>query len=791
MLDLRVAFRILAKNPGATALSILSITLGIGLTAGMFSVVDAMFLRPLPISRPGEIYEVASRADDGQDLSYYGWPDYLDMAASGEGLVTLVAYQRRSSQLAGPDGDLSVLTHSVTSNYFQVLGVKAELGRASVDAVEGRPQVVVGHQLWERRFGGDPQLVGKTILLNGKAFLVAGIVPREFTGLNRGVTTDIWMSADAWFTVFGARRDQQSRRGQFQMFARLRPGVSAERAGAVLDAAIRGDGKHKPAPPGKPGTNLLAVYALSWTDNLEYGGGLLLILGAILFVACANVAQLRLGQAEARKREMGVRMAMGAGAWRVTSQLLLETGLISGVGAGLGVVLAQVLMKKAAEFVSAGQVYIDYNIRLDARVLVYTILAVMVSMVLTGVAPVRHALRLDVSESLKSGQGTTGERGGWQRRILIVGQVAVSVALFGCAVLFTTSLRNAAAVRPGMDPTKKMLVLTVGAGPGKTASTWCEPACTRLAALPGVRGATYARRLPLSGSGGGFTVRAEVSGMPPLDVYENNVGSAYFALMGTRLVAGRGIDAGDREDSQPVVVVSEAFANRLLPGRSPLGEWFKVDGVLRQVVGVAADGPSNSLHESPQPFLFLPYTQVPLGDLTIMVETAGEPAAMERAVRQELLQFDSRVTIYSAGTLRRRMEIALSWDRMMASIASGLGLFGILLTAAGLFGVLQYMVSRRTRELGLRMAIGAGAADIQRLILGQCLKMAAWGVPVGLALLGAAVYWVRSAVLGVSPLDWRIYCLSAAAVTLVTLASGWLPARRASRLDPMEALRPE
>jgi len=407
------------------------------------------------------------------------------------------------------------------------------------------------------------------------------------------------------------------------------------------------------------------------------------------------------------------------------------------------------------------------------------------------VAPVRHALRLDVSESLKSGQGTTGERGGWQRRILIVGQVAVSVALFGCAVLFTTSLRNAAAVRPGMDPTKKMLVLTVGAGPGKTASTWCEPACTRLAALPGVRGATYARRLPLSGSGGGFTVRAEVSGMPPLDVYENNVGSAYFALMGTRLVAGRGIDAGDREDSQPVVVVSEAFANRLLPGRSPLGEWFKVDGVLRQVVGVAADGPSNSLHESPQPFLFLPYTQVPLGDLTIMVETAGEPAAMERAVRQELLQFDSRVTIYSAGTLRRRMEIALSWDRMMASIASGLGLFGILLTAAGLFGVLQYMVSRRTRELGLRMAIGAGAADIQRLILGQCLKMAAWGVPVGLALLGAAVYWVRSAVLGVSPLDWRIYCLSAAAVTLVTLASGWLPARRASRLDPMEALRPE
>ena len=240
-----------------------------------------------------------------------------------------------------------------------------------------------------------------------------------------------------------------------------------------------------------------------------------------------------------------------------------------------------------------------------------------------------------------------------------------------------------------------------------------------------------------------------------------------------------------------MVVISEAFANRLLPGRNPLGEWIKVDGTNRQVVGIAADAPSSGLHESPQPYLFLPYTQVRLDDLTLMVETAVEPGALERAVRQELLRYDSRAKVYSAGTLRQQMDIALSWDRMMASIASGLGLFGVLLTAAGLFGVLQYIVNLRTRELGLRMAMGAGAFEIQKLILGESLKMAAWGVPIGLVALGAAVHGAESMLLGVSPLDWRVYCLSGVAVSAVTLLAGWMPARRATRVDPMEALRPE
>jgi predicted permease len=787
--DLRAAFRLLTKSPGATALSVLSIALGIGLTTGIFSVADAILLRPLAINRPGELLTISSHADDGSWL-LYGWLDYLDMVKATPDLATLVAYDRTSTMLTGNGEDQSVLTHVVTPNYFSVLGVRAQLGIATVDDAEGRPRAVIGHRLWQQRFGGSPQIVGKTILLNNKAVLVAGVMPAEFIGLNRGVTTDVWVSTGAAFDVLGLD-NRQARNGEFEMVARLKPGVSAARAAAVLDTAIRGGDKHKAVPAGIAGTWMESKFALGWSGSAIFGGGLLLILGAVLFVACANVAQLRLAQSESRKKELGVRMALGAGAWRITRQLLVETGILSLLGAALGILLAQFLMVKVTQFVSAASVYMDFGIRLDARVLAFAVAALMLSIVLAGLSPARLALRLNVWDVISSEQGVAGRRRGWQKRALIAGQVAVSVALFGCAVLFVTSLRNAADIHPGLDPHKKLLVMAVSPGKKTTAGEWCEPACERLAALPGVHAATYARRLPLSGSGDGYAVRVEVPGLAPKNIFENNVGGNYFAVMGTRLVAGRAIDSNDREGTQPVVVVSRTFASQMLAGKEPLGQWIKVDGTMRQVVGIAEDGPASDLHEPPSPYLFLPAAQMPLGDVTLMIETLGEPAALERAAREELKRYDSRVTIFGAGTLRHQMEEALAGDTMLASIASGLGLFGVLLTAAGLFGVMQYSVARRTRELGLRMALGARPGEIQRLILGESLRMAAWGMPFGLGLLALASWYARSLVLGISPLDPRIYVLSAAAVLALTLLAGWLPARRATRVDPMAALRSE
>jgi predicted permease len=787
--DLRVAIRVLAKGPGATALSVISIALGIGLTAGMFSVGDAMLLRPMPFREPGRLLQANSLGDDGRPLPY-GWPDYLDMASAGRTLAEFAAYQHRGGLLGEGEQTERVQADSVTANYFSLVGVRAMIGQASVEAVAGRPQVVLGYRLWRRHFGGDPKVGGKSVLFSGKAFVVVGVMPEEFTGVARGNSTDVWLSNEAWFTVLGNRLDEESRSGQFEIVARLQPGVTAQRAAAQVDAAIRGAGKHKPPPGGTTGTVLEAKFAPNWTASLTFGGGLVLALSLVLFVACANVAQLRLAQGESRKKELGLRMALGAGAWRVGRELLVESGLVTLVGAGLGVMLAQFVMDKAAEFLSAGRVYIDYGIRLDFRVLAFTLLAAILSVFFSGLAPARHAVRLNVFEVLKSEQGVTGGKRSWQKRLLVVGQVAVSVALFGTAAMFLASLRNAVAVRPGLDPQKKLFVMTVGPGWRMDAGTWSEQACERLAGVAGVRGATFARRLPLSGSGGAWTARVEIPGQAPLGVHENDVGGNYFALMGTRVVAGRGIDSNDRAGSTLVAVVSQAFARQLFSGRNPVGEWLRIDRQMRQIVGVAENGPSNDLHESPQPFVYLPYGQAPpSGDITLMVETAGQPEALARALRDELKRYDPHVTVYSSVTLRQQMDEALSQDRTMASVAGGLGIFGVLLTAAGLFGVLQYAVNQRTRELGLRMALGARSVEIQRMVLSESVRIAAWGIPIGLMMLGGAGWAVRSWLLGVTPLNPLVYVCSAAGVLALTLIAAWLPAVRATQVDPIAALR--
>ena len=565
--------------------------------------------------------------------------------------------------------------------------------------------------------------------------------------------------------------------------------MTAQRVAAQLDAALRGPGKHKPAPKGSPGTFLESRMALEWAGTLLLGGGLVMALALVLFVACANVAQMRLAQAETRKQELGVRMAVGASAGRVARQLLVETALLTVIGAGLGVLLAQFLMRKAAEFLSAGQAFVDLRHRLDARVLGFTLLAVALSVLFAGLAPARHAVRLNVAEVLKSEQGTTGAGGGWSKKVLVIGQVAASIALFGTAMMFLASLRNAAAVHPGLDPGRNLYVMTVGRGLRMRSTDWCREVSERLAAIGGVRGATYARRLPLSGSGGGLTARVEIAGQAPLGVAVNSVGGDYFQLLGTRMVAGRGVEPGDRAGAPLVAVLSQSLAARVFPGRNPVGEWLRIDDKLRQVVGVAEDGPSNYLHEAASPFVWLPYAQAPSGDVTLMVATLGEPEALGKAIRAELKRYDPQVQIYSTGTLRQQMDEALSTDRAMASVSGGLGIFGVLLTAAGLFGVLQYTVSRRTREFGLRMALGAGADEIQRLVLAESLRMAAWGVPFGVALLGAAGWSVRSWLLGITPLNPLVYVVSVAAVLALTVAAAWLPAARATRVDPMVALR--
>ncbi|MGB7760645.1 MAG: ABC transporter permease, partial [Bryobacteraceae bacterium] len=757
--DLRLALRLLAKNPGATALAVLSIALGIGLTTGLFAAVDAAFLRPLPVEKPRELWSATSLGDDGNGLNY-GWPDYLDMAKALEGRAQLVATQRRGVLVGEGENSRQVIIQPASPNYFQVVGVKAALGRASLGESEGRPETVLGYRLWQTSFASDPHIVGKTVLLYHKPFLVAGVMPEAFTGLQRGILIGVWVSADAWFHTLGAGEEEQSRGGQFEIAARFRAPLTKARAEAELDAAIRGPGKHKPAPRGAAGTALSCL--VSWKNNAIVGGGMLAVFGLVLFVACANVAQLRLAQGEARRKELGVRIALGGGGWRVARQLLLETVLLGLAGAGLGLLLAQVLIEKVTEFASTMGPF-DLGIRLDYRVLAFSAGALLLAVLVAGVWPALHAVRLNIADILKQTQGVTTRRRGWQRKALVISQIAVSVALFGVAVLFLTSLHHGTEIRPGLDPHKKVLALMVAPALHIPPAAWCDQVAERLAALPGARGATYARRLPLSGSGGGATARVEVPGMAPMGVHLNNVGGNYFRMMGTRVVAGRGVDSRDGAGAPLAVVVSQTLARTVFGDRAPVGNWLRIDGQLRQVVGVAEDGPSNDLHESPEPFLYLPYAQAPRGDLTLLVETAGEPAALDRAARAEIPRFDPGAWVYDSTTLRKTVDAALSPDRFIATAISALGASVVVLTAAGLFGVLLYSVNRRVREFGLRVALGARPRQIERLVLGESLRMAAIGVPIGLAWLAGAARLAGSMLLGVTPLDPLAYALSAVA----------------------------
>ena len=303
--DTRIAIRVLGKSPAATGLSILSIALGIGLTTGVFSTGDALFLRPFPFQRPGEIFQVNSVGDDGQHL-FCGWDDYRDMARARAGTLDMAVYQGRGLMLSQGEETEAILANPVTPNFFDFLGVKAALGRATVETMAGRPGAVLGDRLWHRRFGSDPQIVGKTIVLNGQAMVVNGVMPAQFTGLERVVAMDVWVGMDAWFDVLGHSEEKTGRNGQFEFLVRLKPGTRPARAAAILDAALRGAGKHKPAPAGATGTWLDPRFAPGWKSGLLYGGGLALVLGLVLFVACVNVAQLRLAQVETRRKEFEI-----------------------------------------------------------------------------------------------------------------------------------------------------------------------------------------------------------------------------------------------------------------------------------------------------------------------------------------------------------------------------------------------------------------------------------------------------------------------------------------------------
>jgi putative ABC transport system permease protein len=803
--DLRFGGRMLRKSPGFAGVAIVSLALGIGVNSAVFSLVDSFLLRPWPVSDPGRLVAIETSwpKEPNPDTSF---PDYSDIAREAGAFSGVVAYGLRGGFVSGQGQGLEATVEVVSQNYFAALGVGALLGRVfspkpEAEAGDAR-SVVVSYGLWQSYFGGDPSLPGKTTLLDGKQFAVIGIAPRDFCGLRRGSPPGIWVTTGGWATMVpGEERTYAERDDRwFSLAGRLRPGARIGEARAQLQTLAR---RIEVASPVTNRDVRFLAHPAADTDRGDLAPGIFLMamVGLVLLISCANVANLLLAQTEGRQREMAMRRALGAAPWRLVRQLLTEGLILSSAGGILGLLLAWLLVSLAPALIPDLPAA---NLGLDGRVLAFTAAISLLAAVVFGLAPAARAARCELTGALK-GEGP--RLGGTTRRLplrslLVSGEIAFAVVLLAGSGLLLRSLLYSQRIDPGFDPKKNLLMLSVappmlyGYSEGQAAALY--PAfAARLESVPGVLRASYARRPPLTEIEGGETKAVAIPGVRPpngsdrFKIRYNIVGPKFFATLGARLERGREFNELDVPAAAPVVIVNDAMARKFWPDRDPVGRSIQIGQRDYRIVGVAQTGRYVDLHEAFQPYIFLPFTQVFSFECTLFVETAGQPQALVHAVLKETAAVDKRLPIVGAVTMRDYMRGVLSEQRTITSLLVGLSVLGMLLAAAGLYAAVAHLVIRRTHEIGVRVALGASRGDVLRLVLIQGLRLSAAGAAAGLAGAFAASRLISNFIYGIAPTDPLSYASSAVIAIGVALVAAYLPARRAMRVDPMVTLRCE
>ncbi len=798
--DLHYAARMLAKNPGYTVLAILLLAIGIGINTTVFSVMDCLALRSMPILEPEHVVELfAKRQDQHQSFSY---PEYEEIRSGSPSYTGILASSRRGAVMYR-DGETETIRADVVSdNYFNVLGIRPIIGQ-TFTSKEGwdagdMPQVVISYGLWQRRFGSDPDIVGKTIIVNGESTVIRGIAPPSFGGLQRGLLiTEMWLPAGQW-PSYGDLRSREYR--SFGLLGRLKPDKKLETARVELDGIA---GRLALA---YPETNKGTIFYLK---ELEAGVFQKTIIGTIvlsgpfliLIICCANVAGIGLAKTEDRRNEIAVRLSLGAGRQRLLRELFIESLLLTIPGAGLGLGFTYWLISLQSKLMPPLQFAMRFDLRMDMRALCFAMAASLAAVLLSGLTPALQAAKTDLSALLKGAPaGTKSKAYGLRLRyILVAGQIALSLTLFIAGGLFLKSLLLSEQINPGFDAKKKLLIVEMA----PSANIWESnqkvflPAIEQIKSLPGVKSATYAMRMLLSGSGGGVSSDISIVGIenPPgqkgFIIKHNSVGRDYFRTVGTKIIRGRGFTVEDEFPSQGAVIINDAMAGRFWPDADPIGGFITVRGRNYQIIGIAQDGAINHIHEAPEPYVYFPFAQLPFSNVSIIVETAGNPLELAAAVKQEIRSIDKSVAFLQTETLKDVMGSALYTERIAALGSSVLGVLGILLTAVGLYGILAYIARRRTHEIGIRIALGAQNRDICRLVIANGFKIAAIGLVLGLGISFFSMRLIAGFICGVAPTDIYMFSCCTAAVLAISLLASYIPARRAARLDPMKALRHE
>jgi predicted permease len=815
--DLRHGWRMLAKNPGFTLVAVLSLALGVGANCAMFSFADMMLLRPLPVLRPSEIVTVGStnrtisaNQYDFLRASYRDYVDIRDRSKSFDGLTAsnLVRVRFATTPEASPEVKMGGLA---TGNFFPVLGVDMELGRGfrlDEDQVPGRDHVVVlSHDLWELEFAADRSILGRAVRINGIDFTVIGVAPAEFTGLDQWVRPAFYMPMMMWPQMQDGPNPLELRDVRFLVVkGRLKPGTSVAHAQAeVVTIAAALEKEYPKANRNQKMAVRTELEARIKSVPMVLSSVVMLmsLAGAVLLAACANVAVLLTSRAPVRAREIALRLAIGAGRFRLIRQLTTESLLVALAGglAGLAVGYAGVRLFRGITYPSDVPVVISFQ--MDHRAFVFSMAVALCSVLLFGLVPAFQTTRADLVTALKdSGAAAPGRRRQWGRNLLVVSQVAVSLVLITISVFMYANFRRNLPIGPGFR-TDHLLIM--GFDPSllhynaEQTRQFFKQLVERSRAVPGVKSVALASFLPLTVEAEGLDVLPEgfqpPAGRNSLQVMSSRVDENFFDTMRLPIVQGRGFRETDGAAAPRVAVVNQHFARHHWPGQNPIGKRFRLhdgNGPWVEIVGEAKVSKYINLQETPTEFVYLPYAQNPQPRMTLLVESTVEAGQLAAPLREVVRRLDVDMPTFNTRTMEDFYQVrGVQTPLVVIEIVGAMGAMGMVLSLVGLYGLVSYAVSRRTREIGIRMAIGAGRDSVLRMVLRQGLVLTASGIGIGLILSIAARRLVDAAFSDGSNTASNVvlFPLVAVALLAVTMLAAYIPARRASQVDPIKALR--
>jgi putative ABC transport system permease protein len=802
--DVKFGCRALAKNPGFTAVAVLALALGVGANSAIFSVVNATLLNPLPFPEEGQLLRLGEGGRGGPqpERGSFSFPDYRDVQAQTQTLAHVAAFLNAGTMLTGEGLDSErVYGADVSPEYFAVLGTGPELGRVFTKE-EDHPEagvIVISHGLWQRRFGGRRDVVGRELMMGNSSATIIGVMPEGFEYPFRADRQDFWEPLNDRPAPDREQRDSHS----YRVIARMKPGVTLEQANAELDTISR---RLEQQYPDSNTTTLAAAASMHEELTRDVRPALLILLGAVglvLLIACANVANLLLARAAGRQKEIAIRTALGASRRRIVSQLLVESLLLSLAGGASGLLLALWGMDL---LVAAGPADIPRvgQVGLDARVLAFTLLISVLTGIAFGLAPALQASRPDLTDALKEGSrgATEGPRRSRMRSTLVVAEVAVSLVLLIGAGLLIRSFARLMQTDPGFDPARVVALdlplsrLRYDTEEKQTA--FFAQLVGRVRGMPNVEAAGLVNNLPLGNSIDELTFNIE--GRPPyppgaMPVADYTVASpGYFDALKIPLRSGRMLTEHDDARSPHVALVSEALARKYFAGENPIGRRLVPDEAVPplEIVGIVGDARRTSLASEAEPEFYVPFGQAAQRRMNLVVRSGtGGAASMTAALRGAVAEQDKDQLIWQTRTLDQLVAASVAGRRFNMTLLALFASVAMLLAALGLYGVMAYSVTRRTHEIGVRMALGARGSDVLRMVVGQGMRLAVVGVAVGLVAAFAVTRVLASLLYGVTATDPLTFAGLAGLLGAVAFLASYIPARRATKVDPMVALRYE